>query len=114
VEEVASHSLPSSDHRYRPSPTFLTPNLIERLVEPPEPLSESVTTPVENGSDSAKMLERVGRAWAKNYGIGPNWQLFEDRSWFKESYSDTDHFVSRPPVYTTSPNSTVWQPLELK
>jgi transcription factor C subunit 6 len=114
VEDTPSYSLPSSDHRYRPSPTFLTPNTIERLLEPPNPLSGSVTTPTENGSVSTRIVEQVTRAWAKSNGIGPSWQLFEDRGWFKESHSNPERFISRPLVHINRPRTTEWEPLELK
>jgi transcription factor C subunit 6 len=109
-----NHILPSADHRYRPTPAFLTPDPIERLVEPPQPLSDSATVPTENGANDPRLLERVTRAWAKSFGAGPVWELLEDRGWYKETSQMEDQHTSRPLVHSASENTTVWEDLDFK
>jgi transcription factor C subunit 6 len=111
AEEEPNYSLPNPENRYRSNPSFIPSISVERLAQEPRPLSESTTVPTRNGSDNPRITERVGRAWAKNLGAGPTWELMEDRSWFKEPYQDSAQFVQRPVVHSDLEDATHWEQL---
>jgi transcription factor C subunit 6 len=114
VEDEPDYSIPSADQRYRSFPPFLAQTSVERLAQEPQPLTQSTTTHTRNGSDDGNIADKVARAWAKNFGPGPTWELMEDRSWFKESYQDPNRFIQRPLVHYSLEDATSWQEIPLE
>ena len=82
-------NIPSKDHRHRPNGLWAPPSDVYRLVSPPIPLSkfEVVRT---NSADHPAVMQRVKKAWANSSGIGPVWELLEDRAFFKEEWTGYD------------------------
>jgi transcription factor C subunit 6 len=82
-------NLPSKDHRHRPSGLWAPPSDVYRLLSPPNPLSKSEVVRT-NSADHPVVMQRVKKAWANSSGIGPVWELLEDRAFFKEEWTNYD------------------------
>jgi len=80
-------NLPSKDHRHRPNGLWAPPSDVYRLLSPPIPFSKSEVIRT-NSADHAAVMQRVKKAWANSSGIGPVWELLEDRAFFKEEWFD--------------------------
>jgi transcription factor C subunit 6 len=82
-------NLPSKDHRHRPNGLWAPPSDVYRPLSPPNPLSKSEVVRT-NSADHPAVMQRVKKAWANSSGIGPVWELLEDRAFFKEEWTDYD------------------------
>lgn len=82
-------NLPSKDHRHRPNGLWAPLSDVYRLLSPPNPLSQSEVVRT-NSADHPAVMQRVKKAWANSSGIGPVWELLEDRAFFKEEWTDYD------------------------
>jgi transcription factor C subunit 6 len=89
----------SGGHYKRPPPLYLRPAPIRRLIEEPKPLGTPRTVPSNSGHGQPLVQSRIAKSWARCIGLGPIWQLIEDRSWFKERAEFDEELETRPCVY---------------
>ncbi|KAK7051012.1 hypothetical protein VNI00_005124 [Paramarasmius palmivorus] len=106
---------PSVSHRHRAVPLFTLPNSrTSRLTEPPKLFEEGATTGTNSFTSSAKVIDKISKAWGYNVGSGPLWELVEDRGWFKESGTAQEEKQKRPRVHENVGVKSGWRILTLE
>ena len=106
--------IPPQDHRYRASPLYCTSTRVERLSSSPSPCAPAEITFTNNWTSDPVITDRYNKASIYNVGIGPTWEMIEDRSWWKESLigraDEGTEACRRPKVYegvTVNPDLVV-------
>ncbi|KAH7889341.1 hypothetical protein F5I97DRAFT_1993652 [Phlebopus sp. FC_14] len=107
---------PSAHHRHRAVPVHLRKDKVERLASPPILFRQSDIIPTNSMTADQSLTDRISKAWGFNVGVGPIWEIMEDRSCFKEAIvtgpNREQEYLRRPRVYENITVRPGWEVLD--